>query len=141
MSQKCQMLNVFDIAFRYSLMLSRVEAELELSSFLEGWESSRTQIRGGWFRWFKEDQHLVGQPISLTINKVFIVNFLRRLRENVQRERPELWSCGEWVFTRTILLHILHLSTTFKKNHLLDFIEKSILKLSDHISHENNRTL
>jgi len=35
-------------------------------------------------------------PPGQTVNQEFYLEVLRRLRENVQRKRPELWRSGDW---------------------------------------------
>jgi transposase len=41
--------------------------------------------------------HLEFAPEGWTVNAEFNCNVLRRLREDIQRKRPELWRAGNWM--------------------------------------------
>jgi histone-lysine N-methyltransferase SETMAR len=41
--------------------------------------------------------HLELAPEGRTVNAEFYCNVLRRLREGIQRKRPELWRAGNWL--------------------------------------------
>jgi hypothetical protein len=41
--------------------------------------------------------HLGFAPEGRTVNAEFYCKVLRRLRENIQRKRPEMWRAGNWM--------------------------------------------
>jgi hypothetical protein len=41
--------------------------------------------------------HLEFAPEGRTVNAEFYCNVLRRLREDIQRKRAELWRAGNWM--------------------------------------------
>jgi hypothetical protein len=41
--------------------------------------------------------HIEFAPKGRTVNAKFYCNVLHRLREDIQRKRPELWRAGNWM--------------------------------------------
>jgi hypothetical protein len=67
----------------------------------------------------KEIVHHEFVPPNTTVNSDFYCDVLRSLRENVKRERPELWHNHNWLFHHDVPAHTSLKITEFVTNNMV----------------------